>query len=151
MLATGSYAMASVKAQNPDIKFQMLAPITVPESEAVYEGIHTTTFMLAVNSKSENQEEAKKFIEFLSKPENATVYANETGQHLTINDVTYESEELKDTAEWADKKTRFHPRYLIPSVEVEKAVIGSIQDVVGGTDPEEAAEKAQDIVKGHIK
>ena len=151
MLATGSYAMASVKAQNPDIKFQMLAPITVPESEAVYEGIHTTTFMLAVNSKSEHQEEAKKFIEFLSKPENATVYANETGQHLTINDVTYESEELKDTADWADKNTRFHPRYLIPSVEVEKAVIGSIQDVMGGTDPEEAAEKAQDIVKGHIK
>ena len=121
------------------------------ESEAVYEGIHTTTFMLAVNSKSEHQEEAKKFIEFLSKPENATVYANETGQHLTINDVTYESEELKDTADWADKNTRFHPRYLIPSVEVEKAVIGSIQDVMGGTDPEEAAEKAQDIVKGHIK
>lgn len=45
-----------------------------------------------------------------------------------------------------DKNTRFQPRYLIPNADVEKAVVGSIQDVLSGTDPAEAAAKAQQIV-----
>ena len=147
MLATGSYSMASVKSQNPDIRFQLLAPITVAEEEAVFEGIHTTTFMLAVNSKSDKKEAANKFIEFLSTPNVATIYANDTGQHLTVNDVVYESQELQDTADWMDKNTRFHPRFLIPDVDVEKAVLGSIQAVIGGTSPDEAAKQAQKIVE----
>ncbi|WP_404448904.1 extracellular solute-binding protein [Sutcliffiella horikoshii] len=150
MLATGSYAMANIKSHKEDVKLNMLAPITVSESQAKYEGIHTTTFMLAVNSKSEKQEQAKAFIEFLSKPENASVYANKTGQHLTVNDVNYESDVLKDTVHWMDKNTRFQPRYLIPNADVEKAVVGSIQDVLSGTDPAEAAAKAQQIVDQNV-
>jgi raffinose/stachyose/melibiose transport system substrate-binding protein len=150
MLATGSYAMANIKSHKEDVKLNLLAPITVSESEAKYEGIHTTTFMLAVNSKSEKQEQAKAFIKFLSKPENASVYANKTGQHLTVNDVNYESDVLKDTVHWMDKNTRFQPRYLIPNADVEKAVVGSIQDVLSGTDPVEAAKKAQQIVDQNL-
>ncbi|MGD6992895.1 ABC transporter substrate-binding protein [Sutcliffiella horikoshii] len=150
MLATGSYAMANIKSHKEDVKLNLLAPITVSESEATFEGIHTTTFMLAVNSKSEKQEQAKAFIEFLSNPENASVYANKTGQHLTVNDVNYESEVLKDTVHWMDKNTRFQPRYLIPNADVEKAVVGSIQDVLSGTDPAEAAKKAQQIVDQNL-
>lgn len=151
MLASGSYAMAGVKSQNEKINLQLIAPITVSESEVVYEGIHTATFMLAVNSKSEKQEMAKKFIKFLSEAENASTYANGTGQHLTINDVSYESKELKDTIVWMDKNTRFHPRYLIPNIDVEKAITGSIQSVIGGTDPKSAAESAQKIVEQTIE
>lgn len=151
MLGSGSYAMASIKEQNPDMKLGLLAPITVPADEAVYEGIHTTTFMMAVNKNSDTQDEAKKFIEFLSQPENASTYANETGQHLTVNDVNYESEVLKNTADWMDKDTRFQPRYLINSADIEKAVIASIQSVIGGTDPEEAAAEAQKVVDQFVK
>lgn len=151
MLATGSYAMASIKSQNPDIKLNLLAPITVPADQAKYEGIHTTTFMLAINSKSEKQAEAKKFIEFLSQPENATTYANATGQHLTVKGVEYNSPELQDTAVWMDKNTRFQPRYLIKNADVQQAVISSIQAVLGGTSPEEAAANAQQIVDQNIK
>ena len=151
MLATGSYAMAGIKQQNPDIELQLLAPITVAADQAVYEGIHTTTFMLGLNSQSEKKDAAKKFIEFLSQPDNASKYANQTGQHLTVKDVTYESEVLQETAVWMDKNTRFQPRYLIPSVDVEKAVIASIQAVIGGTDPAKAAADAQNIVDQNIE
>lgn len=147
MLATGSYHMASLLALNPDLQLDLLAPITVEESEAEYEGINTATFMLAVNSKSEKQEQAKKFIEFLSQPEIATKYANETGQHLTVKGVKYESEALKNTAYWIDeKKTRFQPRYLIPTAQLEDAVLSSIENVLGGEDPMAAAQAAQQIV-----
>ncbi|TWT02482.1 ABC transporter substrate-binding protein [Planomicrobium sp. CPCC 101079] len=147
MLATGSYHMASLIGLNPDLELDLLAPITVEESEAQYEGINTATFMLAVNSNSEKKEQAKKFIEFLSQPENASKYANETGQHLTVKDVNYETEELKNTAYWIDeRKTRFQPRFLITNAQVEDAVLSSIEDVLGGADPMDAAKAAQKIV-----
>ncbi|GGC85327.1 sugar ABC transporter substrate-binding protein [Thalassobacillus devorans] len=151
MLASGSYAMASIKEQNPDMELGLLAPITVSADEAEYEGIHTTTFMLAVNSNSDSKPEAKKFIEFLSQKENAEKYANETGQHLTVNDLEYESEELKSTAHWMEKNTRFHPRYLISSADIQKAVEASIQAVIGGQDPEQAAKEAQQVVDQFVE
>ncbi|MCJ1909693.1 ABC transporter substrate-binding protein [Planococcus ruber] len=147
MIASGSYHMASILGLNPDLQLDLLAPITVEESEAVYEGINTATFMLAVNSKSEKQEQAKKFIDFLSEPEIASKYANGTGQHLTVTDVNYESEALKNTAYWIDeKKTRFQPRFLITNAQIEDAVLSSIENVLGGEDPMAAAEAAQKIV-----
>lgn len=146
ILATGSFQLAQNKQQNPNLKQKLLAPITVSADKAQYEGIHTTTFLLAVNSKSKHPEEAKKFLEFLSRKEIAGKYANETGQNVTIKDVQYTSEELKSTAEWANKKTRFQPRFTIKDAEVQKAVVSSIQAVLAGKSPEQAAAEAQAIV-----
>lgn len=146
ILASGSYQMAANKQQNPALKQKLLAPITVSKDKAVYEGIHTTTFMLAVNSKSKHPEEAKKFIEFLSRKDIAGKYANETGQNVTVKDVAYTSEELKTIAEWATKKTRFQPRFTITNGEIQKAVLASIQAVLTGKTPEQAAAEAQAIV-----
>jgi raffinose/stachyose/melibiose transport system substrate-binding protein len=150
MYATGSFAIASILEQNPELKLDSLAPITVAADEAKYEGIHTSTFMLAINKKSEKQEAAKKFLEFLSQSDIATEYANATAQHLTIKDVTYESEALQTLETWTTKKTLFQPRYTITNTNVEKAVTGSIQDVLSGTSPEEAAKKAQEIVDQNL-
>lgn len=150
MFAMGSFSISSIKKQNPNIVLDSLAPITVSESQAKYEGVHTSTFMLAINSKSKKKEAAKKFLEFLSKPENASEYANDTAQHVTIKNVNYESEDLKRIEPWVNKKTIFQPRYTITNPNVEKAVTGSIQDVLGGTSPKNAAEKAQEIVEQNI-
>ncbi|TBL73267.1 ABC transporter substrate-binding protein [Paenibacillus thalictri] len=151
MLATGSFHIATVKAQNPNIKLQVLAPITVPADKMVYEGIHTTTFMLAVNSRSKHQAEAKKFVEFLSRKDIAGQYGNETGQHVTVEGVDYTSQELKDVAVWATKKTRFQPRYLISNADIQKSLKNSIQATLGGKKPEDAAKEAQAVVDQQIK
>ena len=148
MLATGSYHMNSLLSLNPDLELDLLAPITVEESEATYEGINTATFMLAVNSNSEKKDQAKAFIDYLSQPEVASKYANETGQHLTVNDVKYESEALQNTSYWIDERnTRFQPRFLITNAQIEDAVLSSIENVLGGEDPMAAAEAAQQIVE----
>jgi raffinose/stachyose/melibiose transport system substrate-binding protein len=146
ILATGSYQLAQNKKNNPNLEQKLLAPITVPADQAVYEGIHTTTFMLAVNGKSKHPEEAKKFIAFLSEAENAGEYANATGQNVTVQNVEYTSAELKAVAEWTTKKTRFQPRFTITNTEIQTAVTSSIQAVLGGTSAEQAAEDAQAIV-----
>ncbi|WP_419871278.1 ABC transporter substrate-binding protein [Candidatus Pristimantibacillus sp. PTI5] len=150
ILATGSYQLVGNKKNNPELQQGLLAPITVAADQAVFEGIHTTTFMLAVNSKSKHPEEAKKFIEFLSRKDVAGEYANGTGQNVTIKDVAYTSDELKAVAEWTAKKTRFQPRFTIKNAEVQKAVTSSIQAVLGGTEPAKAAADAQAIVDQQI-
>lgn len=150
ILGTGSFHLASNKANNPNLKQGLLAPITVSADEAVFEGIHTTTFMLAVNSKSKHPEEAKLLIEFLSRSDIAAEYANGTGQNVTVKDVEYTSEELNIVSEWTGKNTRFQPRFTISNGEVQKAVTNSIQAVLSGVTAEQAAAEAQAIVEQQI-
>lgn len=146
MLAMGSYLMASVKEQNPDIEQGLIAPITVPEDQMKYEGIFTSTFMLGVNKQSKNQEQAKKFIEFLTQPEIAAEYANGTGQLLSVKDVSYETEVLKSQEPWLEKDVLFQPRYKVTKEPINEGLQTSVQDVVGGMSPEEAAKKLQGVV-----
>jgi len=150
ILGTGSFQLAGNKAGNPELVQGLLAPITVSEDEVVFEGIHTTTFMLAVNSKSKHPEEAKLFLEYLSRADVAAEYANGTGQNVTVEGVQYTSDELKAVSEWTTKKTRFQPRFTISNAEVQKAITSSIQAVIGGTDPQKAAQDAQAIVDQQI-
>lgn len=150
ILASGSYQLAQNKKQNPNLEQKLLAPITVPADQAKFEGIHTSTFMLAVNSKSKHPQEAKKFVEFLSKKEISGQYANETGQNVTVKDVQYSSPELQVATEWAGKKTLFQPRFTITNADNQKAVTNSIQAVLSGKSPQDAAKEAQAIVDQHI-
>lgn len=151
MLAQGSYMMASNKAANPDLKQALYAPITVPADQKKYDAIHTATFMVGINKNSKNAEAAKKFVDFLFTPEAGELYANKTGQMLTVKGVNYESAELQAQAPWLDKKTLFQPRYTVTVPEVEKAITTAVTDVIGGMSPEDAAKKAQDEVDRVIK
>ncbi|WP_426445923.1 ABC transporter substrate-binding protein [Paenibacillus sp. S-38] len=151
MLASGSYQLAQNQKQNPNLEQKLLAPITTAADKAKYEGVHTSTFLLAVNSKSKHPAEAKKFLEFLSRKETAGTYANETGQNVTVKDVQYTSKELLAAGEWSAKKTIFQPRFTITNGEIQKAVTGSIQAVLGGKSAEDAAKEAQAIVDQQIK
>jgi raffinose/stachyose/melibiose transport system substrate-binding protein len=150
ILASGSYQLAQNKKQNPNLEQKLLAPITVAADQAKFEGVHTSTFMLAVNSKSKHPAEAKKFIEFLSKKDIAATYANETGQNVTVKDVQYTSPELQVATEWSSKKTLFQPRFSITNADNQKAVTNSIQAVLSGKSPQDAAKEAQAIIDQHL-
>lgn len=150
ILASGSYQLAQNAAANPNLQQGLLAPITVPADQAKYEGIYTSTFMLAVNSKSKHPEEAKKFIAFLSQPDVASEYANATGQNVTVKEVSYTSDELKVAGGWTSRKTLFQPRFTISNADNQKAVTNSIQAVLGGASPEDAAKEAQAIIDQNV-
>ena len=151
MLALGSYQMAAVKEQNPEIEQGLLAPITVPANEKVFDGIYTSTFMLGVNKKSKNVEAATAFVEFLTRPEIASEYANGTGQLLTLKDVTYDTEELQAQLPWRDKEVRFQPRFTITKDPINQGLITSVEDVLSGVSPEEAARKLQGVVDRELE
>ena len=148
ILALGSYQMATIKKQSPDIKQGLMVPMLVSGSEATWDGIFTSTFMLGVNSKSTHIDAAKKFTDFLLQPKVAEDYANATGQMVTVKGVKYSTPELQAGLDFQNthKKLRFQPIYTIPSQPVTDAVKASIQQVIGGTDPMKAATQAQGVV-----
>ncbi|MCM3748756.1 extracellular solute-binding protein [Paenibacillus pasadenensis] len=143
ILASGSYSMATIAKQNPAIELGLLAPITTSGSDAKYEGVHTTTFMLAVNAKSKHKEAAVQFAEFLAKPDIAAEYANATGQLLTVKDVKYDSKELIIQSEWMSKKTVFQPRLINTNKKIETALNESLNMIVGGASVEKTISTTQ--------
>jgi raffinose/stachyose/melibiose transport system substrate-binding protein len=146
MLATGSFHLAAVRKLGATFAMDLIAPITVPKEQVKYVGIHNATFILGVNAASEKQEQALKFVEYLSDPAVASIYANGTGQHLTVSGVEYTNRDLKATAHWLDRKTLLAPRFQFEDLDLRAAVENACTQVAGGTAPEQAADTAQRIV-----
>ncbi|UPK77057.1 extracellular solute-binding protein [Nocardioidaceae bacterium SCSIO 66511] len=151
MLATGSYHIIAVRSLGAKFPMDVLSPITTSASEAKYEGVHNHTFLLGVNSASDNGEAASAFLEFLAKPEIASEYANGTRQHVPVTAVEYTDPDLARLEPWLDRETILAPRYQFLDLDVATAVQGSCIEVVAGSSPEQAAEKAQGIVDQQIK
>ncbi len=146
MLATGSYHIAAVRALGAKFPMDLIAPITTTADKAKYEGIYNATFILGVNAASKNQPTAAAFLEYLSKPEVAAVYANGTAQNVTVKGVDYTDPDLKAISPWLEKKTLLAPRFQFNDLDIRSAVEGSCIKVVGGQAPEKAAADAQHIV-----
>ncbi|HIZ35467.1 MAG TPA: extracellular solute-binding protein [Candidatus Ruania gallistercoris] len=150
LLLTGSFHIAAVRAMDAQFPMGMMAPITVSADEAKYVGIHNATFILGVNTASENQATAMALLEYLSETEPASIYANGTAQHLTVAEVNYENEDLAATADWLEKDTMLAPRFQFNDLDIRNAAEQSCIDVVGGTSPEQAAEQAQQIIDERV-
>ncbi|MER7070836.1 extracellular solute-binding protein [Terrabacter sp. NPDC000476] len=146
MLATGSFHISAVRALGATFPIDLIAPITVAADKAKYEGIYNATFILGVNTAGTAQEASLKWLQFLSDPANASVYANGTAQHLTVKDVDYTNPDLKRTAPWLEKKTLLAPRFQFNNLDIRAAVEAACVAVVGGTSPDEAAATAQAVV-----
>ena len=146
MLATGSFHISAVRKLGAKFPMGLIAPITVAAGKAKYEGIYNATFILGVNAAGEGQEAALKWLEFLSDPVNAAVYANGTAQHVTVRNVDYTNADLRHTAPWLEKKTLLAPRFQFNNLDVRAAVEASCVAVVGGTSPDQAAETAQKLI-----
>jgi raffinose/stachyose/melibiose transport system substrate-binding protein len=150
LLATGSFHIAAVRKLGATFPVGLLSPITTSADKATYEGIHNATFILGVNTASDVRPAALAFVEFLSDPANAAVYANGTGQHLTVTGVTYDNPDLAATASWLQRKTLLAPRFQFTDLDIRNAVEASCIQVIGGTEPRKAAEDAQRIVDQRV-
>lgn len=150
LLATGSFHMAAVRAQGAEFPMGMMAPITVSAGKRKYEGIHNATFILGVNAASDNKATALELLRFLSETEHASTYANGTAQHLTLKKVDYRNKDLAANSAWLEKKTLLCPRYQFMDLDVLNAFDRAGMDVIGGTSPEQAAERAQKIIDQRI-
>ncbi|MBX7445693.1 MULTISPECIES: ABC transporter substrate-binding protein [unclassified Arthrobacter] len=146
MLATGSYHIAAVRGLGAKFPIDLVFPNTSSDGKAKYEGVYNATFILGVNSASKNQAAAAAWIDFLSEPENAGYYANQTAQHVSVDKVEYTNPDLKRLSPWLQKKTALAARFQFNNLDVRNAVEASATAVISGTSPEQAAAAAQKIV-----
>lgn len=150
MLATGSYHLAAVRGLGAEFPMELIFPNTSTSGTSKYEGVYNATFILGVNADSDNQPAAMEWVNFLSDPENAGYYANGTAQHVAVADVEYTNQDLKNLSPWLEKKTALAPRFQFQNLDVRNAVEASATAVISGTDPEQAAAEAQQIVDERV-
>lgn len=146
LLATGSFQVAGVRKLGATFGIDLLAPITTTADKAKYEGVHNATFILGVNARSTKQGAALAWLEHLSDPAVAGVYANGTAQHVTVKGVEYTNADLKALAPWLTRKTALAPRFQFTNLDVRSAVENATVQVAGGKSPEQAAEEAQKVI-----
>jgi raffinose/stachyose/melibiose transport system substrate-binding protein len=151
LLVTGSFHMAAVRGLGAEFPMNLVPPITVPAEEAKFEGIYNATFILGVNAASDVQPAALAFIDFLSQPENAAVYANGTGQHVSVKNVEYDNPDLEATQAWLGRKTLLAPRFQFLNLDIRNAVEVAAIQVVGGAQPAKAAQDAQTIIDQRVQ
>ncbi|HEY1156923.1 MAG TPA: extracellular solute-binding protein, partial [Arthrobacter sp.] len=136
MLATGSYHLAAVRGLGAKFPIDLVFPNTTSDGKGKYEGAYNATFILGVNSASKNQAAAAAWIDFLSEPENAGYYANQTAQHVSVDNVEYTNPDLKRLSPWLQKKTALAARFQFNNLDVRNAVEASATAVISGTSPE---------------
>lgn len=148
MLATGSFHIGAVRALGAEFPMDLSMPIT--SDDPTYEGIYNATFILGVNTASDVQPLAMAWLEFLSEPANAAIYANATVQHVSVADVEYDDPDLKVLAPWLDKNTLLAPRFQFNDLDIRNAVETACVEAVGGKDPQAAAEDADRIIAERV-
>jgi raffinose/stachyose/melibiose transport system substrate-binding protein len=93
MLITGSWVIPVVKSSNPELSFAMF-PMPGDTEDSTFASAFPGDFALHISSTTKHPEEARKFLQFMSSPENATIYTEKTGAISAINSVDIVSPEL---------------------------------------------------------
>lgn len=150
ILATGSYHIASVRSLGAEFPIDLVPVMTNAPGEAKYVGSYNATFILGINTASDNQSTALAWLEFLSDPEIAAHYGDSTVQHTSVAGVEYANPDLQRLSPWLDKELSLATRFQFLDLDMRNSVEAAGLAAMTGTQPEQAAEAAQAIVDQRI-
>lgn len=147
MLSTGSYDIATVRSLGGKFPINAYFPCTLATPKADwYKGVYNATFILGINAKSRVKPAAMKWLEFLSEPEQAEYYANQTVQWVTLKDLSYSNADLKKLAPILKEKLSLDQKFLFLNQDIANAVYAACNSAAAGVSVEQAAAKAQKII-----
>ncbi|MCM3439775.1 ABC transporter substrate-binding protein [Metabacillus halosaccharovorans] len=140
MYLQGIWALPEIKKANPDIELGVFPfPATNnPDDINVISGVD---LILGVAASSKHPEEAKKFVEFLLKEENAKQYIDEQNAFSAIQGITQDDPTVDDLKASFEKGslTDFPDHYIPTGVMPEK----TLQSLVINKDVDEFLTKLQ--------
>lgn len=119
MYIQGNWAIAEIKKANPDIKLGMF-PLPATNDTDNNKLISGVDVLFAITTQSKHPEEAKKFIEFMTKKENAEKYIEEQFAFSALKDVYQKDESVKDIMPYFEsgKITSFADHYYPAGMQV---------------------------------
>jgi raffinose/stachyose/melibiose transport system substrate-binding protein len=121
MYLQGVWAIPEIKKANPDIQLGTFAfPATNdPANNKLISGVDT---LLAISKTTKHQEEAKKFVEFLLKPENVQTYINEQKAFSAVKGVTQDDPTVAELKPYFDKGmlVDFADHYFPAAMKLDK-------------------------------
>ncbi|WP_419876081.1 ABC transporter substrate-binding protein [Candidatus Pristimantibacillus sp. PTI5] len=146
MIQGGPWNIPAIEKANPELQFSMMAVPGAGEGQEYYAGAPNVGF--AVNSKSQNQDAAIKFVEYLSTPEGLQQFEQGTGQIITIPG--YESK-VHPALENAYKDGLLAGKFYLPMVSwprhqeaLRNQLVVSVQDLLVGKGTVEDVTQAMD-------
>lgn len=95
MYSTGTYGFTAIQEANPDMNVTMI-PVPNPYPGGDESLPINVDIAIGYSSSTDYPEEAKKFIEFLTRPENNQILADEEGTPTVIEGVDYKIDALQD-------------------------------------------------------
>jgi raffinose/stachyose/melibiose transport system substrate-binding protein len=101
MHINGSWSIPPIQKANPSMNFSMSAFPAVSAAQTMI-NVYPGDFALCVSPKAKNATEAKSFIEFLTRPQNAQTYAEKDGSISCIKGIDYVAPQLKEQAAFID-------------------------------------------------
>lgn len=93
-----SAAIPAIKSANPDLDFEIFALPAENEKDTRYPT--NIDNALCISAESENIELCKAFLEFVSRPATARIYADLDGSPSAIKDVEFDVPQLQDVAKY---------------------------------------------------
>lgn len=151
ILPTGSFSMGGIVALNKamDGNMGLTGMNWTNDVNARYTGITNNTFILGVNTKAGKTEQriARAFISHLLNGEMATLYANGTKQHVTVLDVEYTDDNLRNTASIMSERLVLAPRFIFLNQGVRDILEDALIAIVGGESVNKALEDGAKLIK----
>jgi raffinose/stachyose/melibiose transport system substrate-binding protein len=99
MLINGSWSIPPILNANPRMNFSMF-PFPAVDGGKTMVNVYPGDFALCISSKSKYPNESRSFIEYLTRPHVAQVYAEKDGSISCIKGVDYVAPQLKEMSDF---------------------------------------------------
>lgn len=139
MVMAGSWSMATVRSHNPNIDFGFL---NIPMPKYPTHSALVVGAFVGIDAKSPHQEEAKKFVAFLSDPVNAAIVADMTGQVVPVKDVKISNPDVLQVQDMLKDAHKYFRSYL-PNLAYSEAMIDMLSRVISGQSIDTATSEMQ--------
>lgn len=124
MILSGSWSIPTIKSANPDISFSMF-PFPAVTLEQTYAPAFPGDFALCIAADAVHINEAKAFISFMVRRENARYFAEKDGSPSCIQGVDYVAPELTEQNEYL-KTGKFRVNPDVFYTAAQNSAIGSV-------------------------
>ena len=115
MYLQGNWAISEIKKANPKINIGMF-PLPVSNDVSKNRVISGIDVLFSISNKSDNIEESKKFIKFMTEKENAQKYIDDQFVFSAVKDVKQKDQSVSDIQEYfSNGQIGLYPDHYYPS------------------------------------